>query len=124
MVSKYYPESEFYTPERCYIVELHNCEEDESCSIARARVSPGVRTQLHALRGIDERYLILEGEGSVEIGGGPHVPVTMFDTVAIPAGVSQRITNTGKSDLIFLCVCTPRFRPEAYIDLSRDQEDD
>ena len=50
MISKFKPETEFYTDERCCIVELHNRAEDESCSIVRARVAPGVTTQLHALR--------------------------------------------------------------------------
>jgi mannose-6-phosphate isomerase-like protein (cupin superfamily) len=39
------------------------------------------------------------------------------DVVVIPAGVPQRISNAGPSDLEFYEVCTPRFRPEAYIDL-------
>ncbi len=30
----------------------------------------------------------------------------------------QRISNPGKIDLIFLCVCTPRFAQEAYEDLA------
>jgi len=32
----------------------------------------------------------------------------------IPPSVRQRITNVGDSDLVFLAICTPRFRPEAY----------
>ena len=44
MISKFKPETEFYTDERCYIVEMHNREEDEGCSIVRARVAPGVTT--------------------------------------------------------------------------------
>lgn len=55
MISKLKPESEFYTDERCYIVEMHNDAEDEGCSIVRTRVAPGVTTQLYVLRGIDER---------------------------------------------------------------------
>lgn len=115
MISTYRPETEFYTDERCYIVEIHNHSDDEGCSIARARVTPGVTTQLHALNGIAERYVIIEGEGRVEIDGGPATTVRPLDVVVVLAGVSQCITNTGKSDLVFLCVCTPRFRGEAYI---------
>ena len=37
--------------------------------------------------------------------------------VWIPAGVPQRISNTGEGDLVFHCLCTPRFRQEAYRDL-------
>ena len=109
-----WPDAEFPTGERCYIIEMHNNPDDEGCSIARARVKPGITTQLHALHGTIERYVILEGEGSVEIGGSEPAVVRALDVVFIPAGASQRIANTGHSDLIFLCVCTPRFRPERY----------
>ena len=36
------PAAEFYTEERCYITELSNLPEDPDCSIARARLEPGV----------------------------------------------------------------------------------
>ena len=29
-------------------------------------------------------------------------------------GSDQRITNTGDTDLVFLCICTPRFDPQCY----------
>ena len=119
VIPAYRPETEFYTDERCYIVEIHQRSDDEACSIARARVLPGVTTQLHALRGIDERYVILEGEGRIAVGGGASEPVKPLDVVTIPAGKSQRISNSGKADLVFLCVCTPRFRAEAYVNLER-----
>jgi hypothetical protein len=37
--------------------------------------------------------------------------------VLIPPDAPQRIANTGAGDLEFHCLCTPRFRPEAYVDL-------
>jgi mannose-6-phosphate isomerase-like protein (cupin superfamily) len=117
MISAYQPETEFPTAERCHIVEIHQRDDDEACSIARARVAPGVTTRLHALKGIAERYVILEGNGLVELDGGAPESVKPLDVVAIPAGKSQRITNCGTTDLIFLCVCTPRFRAEFYVDL-------
>jgi len=117
MIFAYDPTSEFHTDEKCHIVELCNAGADEGCSIARARVAPGVTTRLHALRGIVERYVILEGEGSVQIDGGAPEVVRTLDVAVIPAGASQRITNTGQSDLVFLCVCTPRFRADRYVAL-------
>jgi len=36
------------------------------------------------------------------------------DVVLIPPGTRQRITNMGDGDLVFLALCTPRFRVEAY----------
>lgn len=120
MVSKFRPETEFYTDERCRIVELHNREQDEACSIVRARVLPGVTTQLHSLQRTDERYVILEGEGLVHVGDAAPAQVRPLDVVTIAAGTPQRITNVGTADLVFLCVCTPRFRKETYVNLESD----
>jgi mannose-6-phosphate isomerase-like protein (cupin superfamily) len=108
--------SEHYTPERCYIVALAGANAEAECSIARARVEPGVTTQLHSLHGIAERYVILSGEGRMEVGG-EQIPVNPSDVVLIPDGVAQRITNTGSEDLTFLCICIPPFRTESYVNL-------
>lgn len=59
--------SELMTPERCAIVEVWNSSGDPAVSIARARVAPQITTQLHAVD-IDERYLILEGRGAMNVG--------------------------------------------------------
>lgn len=116
-ISRFDPSTEFATDERCHIVEIHNTEHDPDCSIARARVVPGETTQLHSVRGTIERYIILEGQGEVEIEGKPRIAVAPLDVVCIPAGASQRITNIGHVDLIFLCVCTPRFEQKNYVSL-------
>lgn len=105
---------EYETEERCWIQEVANDPTDENASVARARVLPGVTTALHRLAGIQERYIIVQGQGSVEIGSGLPVQVGPGDVVRIPADTPQRITNLGKDDLIFYCVCTPRFQASAY----------
>lgn len=97
------------TDERCYISELWNQEEDDSVSVAIARVEPGIRTRLHYLEGVDERYLILSGKGLVEVDGLLPTEVEKGDLVIIPAGKNQRIKNLGDTDLVFYCICTPRF---------------
>lgn len=108
--------AEFATAERCWIVELSNSEHDPPLSIAQARVLPGVTTRWHRLRDIDERYVILEGTGVVEIGNLPKQRVAVSDVVLIPRGCLQRIACVGPEHLVFLAICTPRFRPEAYED--------
>lgn len=108
---------EFYTAEGCFILESWNREEDSAVSVARARVAPGVRTRLHRLAGIVERYLILHGAGIVEVEGMTATPVGPGDVVLIPAGMGQRISNPGDTDLVFLAVCTPRFEHRAYQDI-------
>jgi mannose-6-phosphate isomerase-like protein (cupin superfamily) len=105
------------TQERCSINELSNDAADPDVSIARARVLPGVTTRWHRVRGIAERYVILEGRGVVEVGGLPATEVGPGDVVRIPAGERQRIRNAGEGDLVFLAICTPRFVPDAYEDV-------
>jgi mannose-6-phosphate isomerase-like protein (cupin superfamily) len=116
-VMHYNPAAEFETPERCRINELSNTPEDPDVSIARARVVPGVTTRWHRLHGTAERYVILEGRGRVEVGDHAPQEVAPGDVVRIPPSCRQRITGLGPGDLIFLAVCTPRFRPEAYEDV-------
>lgn len=113
------PAGEFYTAERCHITELFNVSSSPDASLARARVEPGVTTQLHALAGTREIYLVEAGTGLVEVDGCS-AAVGPGDRVDIPAGAPQRITNTGETDLIFLCLCTPRFVAEAYRSLEPD----
>jgi mannose-6-phosphate isomerase-like protein (cupin superfamily) len=109
-------QSEFWTEERCFITELHNSDASPEASLAVARVEPGVTTQLHKLDGIIERYVVRKGEGILEVDGVKQ-PLATGDQYVIPAGASQRITNTGAGDLEFYCLCTPRFVPESYINL-------
>ena len=74
-------------------------------------------TRWHRLRGVTERYLILEGQGRVEVGDWPPEAVGPGAVVLVPPGVRQRITNIGDADLIFLAVCTPRFTLAGYEDV-------
>ncbi|MDD2768821.1 MAG: cupin domain-containing protein [Methylococcus sp.] len=108
---------EYYFEERCYIAEWSNSPADADVSIARARVEPGVTTRRHRLMNVTERYVILEGEGQVEIGEKMLETVRPGDVVVIPPGVPQRIANTGQTNLVFLAICQPRFVPEVYEDI-------
>lgn len=106
-------DGENWTDERCFIREILNDPRVPGVSLAEARVEPGITTRWHRVA-VDEWYLIRDGRGYMEVGNDPGFDVGPGDTVAIPAGVRQRITNTGRSDLRFSCLCTPRFRPEIY----------
>jgi mannose-6-phosphate isomerase-like protein (cupin superfamily) len=110
---------EFYIDEGCYITELANSSDDPELSIARARVLPGVTTRWHRLRGTTERYVILAGEGRLDVGEEPAREVRPGDVVRIPPMCRQRISNLGEGDLIFLAICTPRFRRENYEDVEK-----
>ncbi|HWT53403.1 MAG TPA: cupin domain-containing protein [Rhodocyclaceae bacterium] len=109
--------AEYYMDERCHIVEVLNNAADPHLSIARARVEPGVTTRWHCVHGTVERYVIQAGYGLMELGDLPPQAVGPGDVVLIPAGWRQRITNAGSDDLIFLAICTPRFRFESYADV-------
>jgi mannose-6-phosphate isomerase-like protein (cupin superfamily) len=104
---------EAWTGERCYITELINDPAIPDVSLARCRVPPGTTTELHRLS-VKEWYVIDKGNGLMEIGSRSPFEVGPGDTVIIPAGTPQRITNTGSSDLVFQCLCIPRFTPACY----------
>ncbi|MFT6094860.1 MAG: mannose-6-phosphate isomerase-like protein (cupin superfamily) [Pseudohongiellaceae bacterium] len=113
-IKKFFSDDEYYFKEGCHIVEISNSECDERLSIARARVEPRHTTAWHRLKGTVERYVILEGTGRVEIGDMPPTMVSPGDVVVIPEQTKQRIHNTGKIDLVFLAICSPRFNSESY----------
>lgn len=107
---------EFWTDERCFITEFLNTADLPDVSVAKTRVLPGITTELHTLS-VAEWYIIESGQGQMRVGNEPSYAVGPHDTVKIPAGCDQQITNTGDEDLLFLCVCVPRFTPDCYTSL-------
>ena len=105
---------EYFFQEGCHILELSNDPDDPEVSIARARVAPGGTTQWHYLVNTTERYVILNGEGEVEVANRTPHAVGAGDVVRIPASCPQRIRNSGAGDLVFLAICSPRFRVDNY----------
>jgi mannose-6-phosphate isomerase-like protein (cupin superfamily) len=123
MIYRFKPETEFEIEERSFIVEMLASQADPSCSIARARVKPGITTALHAVRATVERYIILQGEGEVTVGNRVAERVRPMDIVWIDKDETQKIRNISDTeDLVFLCVCTPGFRMDAYIGMEMDME--
>ncbi len=113
----------FATAELCEILEIWNRCDDAAVSIARATVAPGVTTRRHRLHDIVERYLIIRGQGRVEIGELAPRTVSAGDLVFIPRACPQRIANTGNADLVFLAICTPRFSAALYEDIDTTDQD-
>lgn len=109
--------NEYYTPEHCFIAENYTAED---VSVARATVKAGVSTHTHRLTGVKEIYIITAGSGKVTIGNLEPTQVEKGDVVIIPAGISQKITNIGKKDLVFYCICTPRFTADCYSDEEKE----
>jgi len=108
---------EIPTEERCHILELLNESDDLSQSIARARVEPGVTTAWHQLKDTSEVYLLISGQGTIELNENEAHDLIKGDLVRIPPNTPQRIKNTGIEDLVFLCFCTPAFGAHCYEDL-------
>ena len=81
-------------------------------------LEPGKRAwPYHGHYVAEEAFIILEGEGMVEIDGRSPTAVGPGDVVLIPPLCRQRITNHGKHDLLFLAICSPPFDMSAYQDL-------
>lgn len=110
-VQRFDPQDEYRIREGCFITAVANLESDPSASVSQARVVPGVTTALHTLPDVDERLVITQGEGMMQIGDRLE-KVKAGDVVLIPKGTPQRITAQGGKDLLFWCVCTPRFMKE------------
>ena len=81
-------------------------------SLAEAVVAPGQETITHRHIRSEEIYHISRGSGSIVVGQERR-DVQAGDTVAIPAGTYHSVRNTGDSDLVILCACTP---PYAHAD--------
>lgn len=109
--------SEFYTTEKCFITEIMNTPDQTGMSIARARVAPGVTTNVHFLKNTLEYYYIISGEGLVFLDQNEGVSVVPGDVVAIQAGQHQSIKNIGEFDLVFICIFSPRFEIGKYVEV-------
>jgi mannose-6-phosphate isomerase-like protein (cupin superfamily) len=105
-------QNEKFTPERCFVNENYS---EKDISIARAKVKPGIKTIPHHLEGVQEIYLITQGMGRAYIESIEPKNVSTGDLVLIPAGKSQSIENIGVTDLVFYCICTPRFTQDCYV---------
>jgi mannose-6-phosphate isomerase-like protein (cupin superfamily) len=81
---------------------------NRSQSLAEATIAPGQRTSTHRHIQSEEIYYIQQGKGTMFVGDESR-EVGVGDSVAIPAGTFHSILNTGDSDLIVLCACSPPY---------------
>ncbi|MDD5148378.1 MAG: cupin domain-containing protein [Candidatus ainarchaeum sp.] len=78
--------------------------------IGEARLKKGKTSLWHRLKST-EMYFILEGTGRIEIGR-EKAKVKAGMAILIPADAKQRIKNTGRKDLAFLCIVSPAWKQE------------
>lgn len=79
-------------------------------SLAHAFVKPGKKILPHRLK-TSEVYYVLSGSGTMHIDRET-ARVRSGQAVYIPPGSVQFIENTGRSNLAFLCIVDPAWRPE------------
>ena len=80
-------------------------------SLAEATLDPGQATQRHYHARSEELYVLLDGEGEMEVDGASRA-VCAGDAILIPPGAWHRITAAADAPLRFLCCCAPAYRHE------------
>ncbi len=80
-----------------------------ACSVAHAIIPPGESTLPHILEKSAELYYILEGTGEMHIGPET-AAVRPGQIILIPACSRQWIRNTGRDNLVFLCIVSPKWQ--------------
>jgi mannose-6-phosphate isomerase-like protein (cupin superfamily) len=104
---------EFVAGDNCMLREiLHPDKENLALrySLAHATVKPGDTTWKHRLK-TSEVYYIIEGNGTMHIDAESR-PIKPGSTIYIPPQAIQSITNSGKTDLKFICIVDPAWRKE------------
>jgi quercetin dioxygenase-like cupin family protein len=67
---------------------------------------PGQSHALHAHRGMDKVYSVIEGEGVFLLDGG-ELPMRAGDLLVAPEGVPHGVRNTGARRLLVLVILAP-----------------
>jgi len=80
-------------------------------SIALATVKPGKRTLKHIHETSAEFYYITKGIGIIELDS-TNKSLDENTLIYIPAETKHTVTNTGKEDLLILCICHPPYSHE------------
>ena len=80
-------------------------------SLAEARVLPGKSTEEHIHPRAEEIYYVLKGKGKISIEGEVR-DIRAGDGIALLPGKRHKVWNTGTSDLVFLCCCSPAYTHE------------
>ena len=79
------------------------------CSVAHAIIPPGESTLPHLLKRSTELYYILEGSGEMHIDKET-ADVAPGQCILIPPQSRQWIRNTGRENLAFLCIVSPKWQ--------------
>lgn len=105
--------SEFLAGDETTLRELLHPSKDHvriGYSLAHGRLTPGRKSKRHRLAG-SEVYYFLSGRGRMAVGDVV-VPVEKGSVVYVHPGETQSLENTGPTDIEFLCLVDPAWRPE------------
>ncbi|MDH3677911.1 MAG: cupin domain-containing protein [Nitrosopumilus sp.] len=91
----------------------HNTLNGIRFSLAQFTIKQGKRSLRHKVQS-SEIYYILEGNGNLRINN-ESFDVKKDDSAYVPPLSEQFIENTGTSDLRFLCIVDPAWKPEDEI---------
>ena len=80
-------------------------------SLAEAWLEPGQATERHYHALTEELYVLLDGEGEMEVDGARR-PVGRGDAILIAPGAWHQIRASGRDPLRFLCCCAPAYAHE------------
>jgi len=104
---------EIIAGDRSILRELFNPLKDDlnlRYSLAHSTIKSGQTTKNHKLK-VSEIYYIIQGRGMMYVEDESR-EVKKGQVVYIPPNHSQKITNTGEEDLIFLCIVDPAWKPD------------
>jgi mannose-6-phosphate isomerase-like protein (cupin superfamily) len=104
---------EFPSGDGCLLREpVHARKGDFSLdySLAHATLGPRLKAKPHRLK-VSEVYYIIAGHGTIYVEE-ESAALGPGDTVYIPPHAKQHIENTGDTDLKFLCIVEPAWKPE------------
>jgi len=91
----------------------HNTLNGINYSLAQFTLEPGKRSLLHKIQS-SEIYYILEGEAVLKINEESY-QLKKDDSAYVPPMSEQCIENMGLTDLQFLCIVEPAWKPEDEI---------
>lgn len=88
----------------------HNTLNGIGYSLAHITLEPGKKSLLHKIRS-SEIYYILEGDAVLRVNG-ESFQLKKDDSVYVPPMSEQYIENTGLTNLQFLCIVEPAWKPQ------------
>lgn len=91
----------------------HNTLNGISYSLAQFTLDIGKKSLLHKIKS-SEIYYILEGDAVLRINKESH-QLKKDDSIYVPPMSEQCIENTGLTNLRFLCIVEPAWKPEDEI---------